>query len=173
MVSKSRRPNPHKLQPALVNNLRVNKQHKKIFHTILLILRLAVWHTQNLFFLFLSFQFFSFRKGPTGKEQSSAKNIIGREHFECQEELRVWVEAKNPHASAKSPELVLNPAGIRESYSTKSHSVFCSVRWEAIPKLLNHPVSRKMGKIQVILKITILLSVVRSAAPTHPPGGPR
>lgn len=50
--------------------------------------------------------------------------MIERIRFQHHEELRVWVQAQNQHGSVKSPEVVLNPAHMSESYSTMSHGIF-------------------------------------------------
>lgn len=46
---------------------------------------------------------------------TSLNGIIHREHFRSHGDLRVWVQARNQHGSAKSQEDVFNTADISES----------------------------------------------------------
>ncbi len=46
---------------------------------------------------------------------TSLSTIIQRDHFSNQEDVRVWVQAKNQHGSAKSQDKLFNTAEISES----------------------------------------------------------
>lgn len=54
--------------------------------------------------------------------RSSFDNFIYRKHFSNHGELRVWVQAKNQHGSAKSQEAVFNTADISESDTTNNNN---------------------------------------------------
>lgn len=79
--------------------------------------------------------------------------MIDRGRFRHHEELRVWVQAKTRHGSAKSPEVVFYPAHISESYSTKSHSIFILLGATGWGSASNHALSKKTNQIHIILKI--------------------
>lgn len=53
---------------------------------------------------------------------TSVYNLIHRSQFRNHGDLRVWVQAKNQHGSAKSQEAVFNTADISESDSVTNNN---------------------------------------------------
>ncbi|XP_031168540.1 interleukin 12 receptor, beta 2a, like isoform X1 [Sander lucioperca] len=81
---------------------------------------------------------YSLHWGTANREEGHVINgpslfgIIQREHFPSHEELRVWVQAKNQHGSAKSLEAVFNTADIRKPPPPKvtlSHKESLEIDW--------------------------------------------
>ncbi|XP_060883067.1 interleukin 12 receptor, beta 2a, like [Labrus mixtus] len=64
---------------------------------------------------------------------SSSSHFIDRENFSNNDDLRVWVQAKNQHGSSKSPDVEFNPADIYKpsppNVTTSDHQESLEIDW--------------------------------------------